>query len=225
MPRAEQYTFALLADPSGVADAILAEAQLDHVRGSQQALLQETREAAAEARTAREGAEVAEQAAAQARRELDRQVAALGRLAEEHQHRLEAAAQRLEQVRSDRAQAEEAARRSTSSAVRAAAAPTAPGVAMTAELAFLLIVFDDGQSGDVDNKIKHTLDALVGLVIEGDEQVQQVTAARHLVGDALDLDDASPVTASVADHLLAGTVDPLVYLRLDPPVRTEELLA
>ncbi len=110
-------------------------------------------------------------------------------------------------------------------AVRAAAAPTAPGVAMTAELAFLLIVFDDGQSGDVDNKIKHTLDALVGLVIEGDEQVQQVTAARHLVGDALDLDDASTVTAAVADHLLAGTVDPLVYLRLDPPVRTEELLA
>lgn len=108
--------------------------------------------------------------------------------------------------------------------VSAMATSTAPLVPLQQEVRFLMLVLDQEQVGDVDNKLKYTLDALVGPVLVDDKDVKQVTGAAVDISQQLDVMNPSPMFAAVLEHLLTGGQLPIVYLQIATAKLTKELL-
>lgn len=106
----------------------------------------------------------------------------------------------------------------------AAAASWAPTALLSDEqVALTVVVFGTDLPGDVDNKIKHTQDGLIGAVLVDDDVVAQVTAVRVDLRDPVTLRAPSPVLAGgLTTFGRAG--GPFVYLRVTPPRPLEELL-
>lgn len=91
------------------------------------------------------------------------------------------------------------------------------------DVAAVMVIFDFGQVGDIDNKIKHTLDALVELVLTDDRQVQQVFVARQDLTQPWRLDSPSPILVGAIEEAHESQ-RPFVFLRLHEPRPLEEVL-
>lgn len=106
----------------------------------------------------------------------------------------------------------------------AAAAAWPPSVGpLTQPVAVVLVLFDVGQVGDVDNKIKYTLDGMVGVILSDDVLVQQVTISRQDLRDPLDLLAPSATLAGALGSLGAAG-SPFVYVQVAQPRPFQELL-
>lgn len=97
---------------------------------------------------------------------------------------------------------------------------------------FTMVVCDAGVNGDLDNKIKNTLDGLwVGpqdplagqLPLYDDDAVEQIVVARLDVGQQYNLSNVPPLLyKTFTAAALNGS--PAVYLRLDSPTRMGSFL-
>jgi Endodeoxyribonuclease RusA len=94
---------------------------------------------------------------------------------------------------------------------------------LTDPVAVTMLIFDVGQVGDIDNKIKFTLDALITIALANDDVVHQLTVARHDLLSPLRLLSPSPVLSGALDRLGSAT-NPFVYIRLTRTRALEELL-
>jgi hypothetical protein len=94
---------------------------------------------------------------------------------------------------------------------------------LTDPVAVTMLVFEVGQVGDIDNKIKFTLDGLINIALANDDVVQQLTIARHDLRAPLRLLAPSPVLSGALDRL-GSARSPFVYIRLTRTRALEELL-
>jgi hypothetical protein len=86
-----------------------------------------------------------------------------------------------------------------------------------------MVLFHNGESIDVDNMIKPTCDALVGVVFASDAQLHDVHGLRRQLGSSLGLRRPPPILAEgLAAYGL--TSETFVYLRVAVPHDLEELL-
>lgn len=127
-PRPDELTLALAAVPGRVSEVVLADAQLDHVRGNQQELLGAATRASATAQGLVAEADRQAGAAQAEQGDLAGQVAALQAQALAARTRLDAAAEQLRQARA----AQEAAAAAAAGAALLAGAPDPGGALCTA---------------------------------------------------------------------------------------------
>ena len=120
-PAPDDVVLALGSGANALHDALVARADLDHVRGSEQALLRAASGASVQARGSVRSAEQLEQEARTRSRAVARDVARLRAQAERSRQRLERAASRLARTQAARA----AARSRATRAVRSADVPAA----------------------------------------------------------------------------------------------------
>lgn len=86
---------------------------------------------------------------------------------------------------------------------------------LTGPLAVTIYIFPGGRlHGDVDNRVKHILDAMAGVIYLEDSQVHRVVAQKFETGN---LYPFSAPTRTLVEALQA--IEPVVYVRItDDPL-------
>jgi crossover junction endodeoxyribonuclease RusA len=109
------------------------------------------------------------------------------------------------------------------SVVTAAATSGWPGPPLTGPAALTMVFFHLGEPVDVDNMLKPTIDALVGIVLADDVLLDDVCGVRRDLRAPLVLRRPSPtLAAALATYGAAGQA--FVYLPVHDPRNLEELL-